>query len=230
MIHTDSFAFIHLQKTGGMSMARYLVNALDDPVTSFSAKKSHQSTYNMAITQDRLSKLNCIEGDRHASPLEAISMMRKYDLRIPPWAFVVIRHPADLMLSYYNHLQKPKVWKHRGMTKDTVRGHVKVALENSFEKFCDSIMFYGKNDDELSLFFDKGEFSEFFVVPLSRAGDFTTNKFGGNANFSGVTLEHHNKSDNCLTIDQVDPSVRLKICKKYPKTLRVYEEACLTNW
>ena len=40
----------------------------------------------------------------------------------------VIRDPIELIFSYYHHLLKPEVHKVRGMTKENIWGHPKLAL------------------------------------------------------------------------------------------------------
>ena len=109
MIHTDDFAFIHFMKTGGMSVTRYLVNVADTPVHAFSELKSHPHTQGMAITPESAAKLTCVAGPRHADVPTAVKLIQDNGLTMPPVAFAMIRHPVDLMLSLYKHLQKPHV-------------------------------------------------------------------------------------------------------------------------
>lgn len=228
MICSEKFAFIHCQKTGGMSMTRYLVNVTDEPVTVFSHEKSHVQTRNMAVTPDRAEKLTCLSGERHEPPAQAIETLKRCNLPVPPWAFVMIRHPADLMMSFYKNLQKPRVWQHRGMTRKTVTGHVKLALENPFAEFCEKVRFYGRDDDQLAAFFEPHGFGRLDVVPLERISEFLEIRFGRNRNFAGIDLGHQNKSKSGTKA--MDPQVRAMICDTYPRLLATYEQACAARW
>lgn len=230
MLHTKDFAFIHFQKTGGMSMTRYLINAVDDPVTVFLAEKGIASTRRMPISEDRAAKLTCLVGNRHDAPALAIQAMQKHDLVVPPWAFVMIRHPVDLMLSYYKHIRKPRVWKHRGMSQDKMSGHVRYAMEHPFDAFARKIRFYGKPDDQLVKFFKPSGFGRLDVVPLERISEFLDLRFGDQKNFAGVELEHHNKSDEPRKVSEIDPDTRAYIRSIYPQTEAIYEAAMTTTW
>lgn len=230
MIHTDSIAFIHFMKTGGMSMTRHLINITDEPVTLFADPASFPSSFKMAQSPDRRDKLTCLSGRRHATLTEATELMRSAGLKVPPRAFVMIRHPVDLLLSFYKHLQKPKVWAHRGMTADTLKGYPKIATERPFREFVQRIRFYGLDDDGVMDYFDTSVFDQLDVVPLDRVESYLQHRFGRNRNFQGVALPHQNRSDGGQSADQVDPRLHDRICDTYPRLLAAYETALTTHW
>ncbi len=230
MIHTDDFAFIHFMKTGGMSLTRYLVNVADGPVHAFSEPKSHPQTHAMATAPDSAAKLTCLSGPRHANVARAVDLIHENGLTMPPWAFVMIRHPVDLMLSLYKHLQKPHVWTHRGMTRDTLRGQVKVAMENDFADFARQSRFYALDDDGAAAFFDPSGFDRLDVVPLQRINEYLALRFGQCRNFADVSLSHQNQSHGGQRPDDIDPDTRAHICKTYPQLLATYESASAAQW
>lgn len=231
MIYTKSTAFIHFQKTGGMSMTRHLVNILDEPVTIIADTPSHATALkNMPLTEDRRAKLTCVEGPRHAKPGEALEIFDQHGWTRPRQGFVVIRPPVDLMLSYYKHLRKPRIWEHRGMTADSLTGHVRIAMENNFAQFCLEVPFYGETDAELAGFFDPEGFEQFDVVPMHRVQEHLAARFGHNRNFAGVEMPHQNRSSNERSVDSIPANIQQRIIDAHPRLMQIYEEACAAQW
>lgn len=230
MICTERFAFIHVPKTGGMSVTRYLINAVDEPVAVFALERGRQHALDMATTPDRAQKLRFVAGKRHETPAEAVAAIRGADLPVPPWAFAVIRHPVDLMLSYYKHMRKPWIWKQRGMDADSLTGDVKLAMEADFGAFCRETGFYALDDAGLARFYEPAGFDRLDIVPLNRLPDYLALKFSGQGNATGATLEHRNKSRGGMAPDTVPEETRALIATRYPTILRLYEEAAEATW
>jgi hypothetical protein len=230
MIYSPNIVFIHFQKTGGMSVTSHLINILDDPVTLIAWERSHAATRKSALTPERRDKLTCIVGERHAKPADAFEIMAANDLPPPDRAFVMIRHPVELMLSYYKHLRKPRVWAHRGMTEDTLVGHVRVAVQQNFGQFIKKVRFYGQSDEDLARFFDPAGFKTLDVVPLHRIDEYLELRFGDNKNFPGVKMPHNNGSKGGRTLDSIPDKVKQQICETYPNLLKIYEDACNASW
>lgn len=234
MIHTDSIAFIHFMKTGGMSMTRYLINVADGPVHAFSDRTSHAHTRKMPLSADSAARLTCVDGPRHADMATALRLIRDNGLILPPRAVVMIRHPVDLMLSFYKHLQKPHVWTQRGMTRDTLRGQVKVAVQNSFADFARQVRFYGLDDAGAAAYFQQpgpeAGFETRDIVPLAQIDAYLAVRFGQCRNYPHVRLGHQNRSRGGQHPDAVDADTRAYICRSYPQLRDIYEMACATRW
>jgi len=226
MLYTKDFAFIHVQKTGGMSMTRFLVNAIDDPVTVFVPDRARDHALRMPATPEAAAKLTCHTGTRHEKPAAALALLDKHGLEIPPFAFAVIRDPADLMLSYYKHIQKPRV-RQRRMT-DGDAGSKKVlraARQLPFDAFAREHLFYNMEDETLIRFYEREAFPRLDVVPLKRVSEYLTARFSHHAGFDLAKLEHRNKSKYDKTADQPDPDTVAHIKATYPKVQALYEEA-----
>jgi len=225
MLCTESFAFIHVPKTGGMSVTRFLINAVDEPVSVFGREPGRQQCFDMAISPDRAEKLNYFAGNRHATPAECIAMIREEGLPVPSWGFCVIRHPVDLMIFYYKHMRKPWVWKLRGLDRDSLTGDLKNAVENNFRDFCSLSLFYGRDDHQLSEFYDPKPIGRLDIVPLNGISNYMKSSFGDSRNFFETELEHRNKSSEDWGRKDVDEETQALICSRYPSILKLYLDA-----
>lgn len=120
MIFNADVLFIHNGKTGGISCARYLMQALPGPIYVCPANAKHIGTLrpeNEFITLNDGVNLHC--------PLSAAGahMQRSADTH---WSamkkiLVVIRHPLSLEYSFYLHLQKPHVRERRKNNPELLR-------------------------------------------------------------------------------------------------------------
>jgi hypothetical protein len=225
MLCTESIAFIHVQKTGGMSVTRFLVNAIDDPVTVFVPEQALDHARRMAETPAAAAKLTCQIGTRHEDPEQAATLIERHALEKPRLAFSVIRSPVELMLSYYKHMRKPRVWRRRGMSEKSLTGAPKLAMEYDFDTFCRKVLFYNKTDAQLLRYFQPRGFEKLDVVPLSRLNEYLQLRFGHHANFDADKLEHRNKSQDTRQAEDVRPETISHIETTYPKVLHAYKTA-----
>jgi hypothetical protein len=107
MIFNKDILFIHLGKTGGMSVASYLCQALQAPVVSVSPffnEKTKQEGHEILV-----------KGKRHGNLGYAKKILAKYGINIfdLKQIIIVVRNPIDLEFSYYKHLKKPSVIKRK---------------------------------------------------------------------------------------------------------------------
>lgn len=230
MLCTENFAFIHVPKTGGMSVTRFLINAINDPITVFVPKSALEHTRQLADTDRAASKLTCRIGERHENPAQALRLIEKHGLTKPPLAFSVIRHPVDLMLSYYKHMRKPRVWRIRGMSRSDLWGAPKLAMENDFDSFCKKALFYQKTDEELLSYFEPSSFKTLDVVPIERLNEYFSLRLSNQLNFDRSNLEHRNKSDDARTHEDLSRDTIAHIERTYSSVLKAYQRSLEKNF
>ncbi|HEY5646291.1 MAG TPA: hypothetical protein VIS76_10130 [Pseudomonadales bacterium] len=115
MVFNDELIFIHIGKTGGLSCARYLLRQLRAPVYDC---HRHAQLEVLRLGLRGVTALTSV--NRHCTLEEALALIEQTNgRRLEDFAKViaVIRHPYTLELSFYKHLQKPRV-RHRRRGQD----------------------------------------------------------------------------------------------------------------
>jgi hypothetical protein len=131
MIFSKDLLFIHIPKTGGMSVSSYLLKVLPLPV--YYAQPHHDDELTTAgITQ--------IDGTRHETLLEASQVVSQFgfDVRRFPIIFAVVRNPYALEVSRYAYLRIGHPWD-RGPNQT-------IAMTSSFETFALQSTFHGGSE------------------------------------------------------------------------------------
>ncbi len=146
MIWNDEVLFLHMPKTGGMSLTAYLLENLAGPVR-FTADvmprvKPHRAKF--------------IEGRRHETMADAESYFTYRGRSIEDFEaiFVVIRNPYDLEVSRFHYLQAG----HKGDAGPAQD----LALAGDYEKYLREAPFFGANPPRLDRYMRLGS-----VVPES---------------------------------------------------------------
>lgn len=106
MVFNKDVLFIHLGKTGGMSVTDYLCNTLEPPVYHVLPQSHLESSKPLGYEQ-------MIPGNRHASLTVAKEIIEPFNMKISDFKliFVIVRNPFELHFSYYKHLRKPHIIK-----------------------------------------------------------------------------------------------------------------------
>lgn len=224
MIYNPEVAFIHVPKTGGMSMTRFLVNALDGPVTVVAPANAYEHSLALAETPQAAAKVMHVNGRRHETCPQAIELMEAQKWRKPPCAFAMIRHPVDLMLSYYKHMRKPHIWKLRGLSRETLRGPPKTAMEETFDDFCRQELFYCMSDETLLDYYRSSMFDRFDIVPLNDIIEYVELRFSHHAAYAAGKLGHYNRSREKLFVDDISDATVRYIIATYPGLTTLYEK------
>ncbi len=124
MICTKDVLFIHIGKTGGISITDYLCNTLQGPIISAT---------NSRLGNDKIFGNEIItEGHRHFTLEESLVHLKKYNITYDSLEviFAVIRNPYDYEVSLWNHYIKRY---RRGNLKESKR--VKAVQSKSFDFF-----------------------------------------------------------------------------------------------
>ena len=121
MLFNRDVIFIHVPKTGGMSVTHYLLETLPPPIYYFHPTVDGD-TSDRGIVQ--------VHGLRHETLAEAESIVREYgyDLHEVPLVLAVLRNPYALEVSRYAYLRKGNPWD-RGTNQQ-------LAMNEDFETFA----------------------------------------------------------------------------------------------
>src|SRR3954466_10032674 len=103
MIFSKELLFIHVPKTGGMSMGQYLLATLARPV--YFVRPSHEEPIQDPGVVD-------IVEDRHLSLDAASNIVSQHGFPIQefPLLLAVVRNPYELEVSRYAYLQNACAW------------------------------------------------------------------------------------------------------------------------
>jgi hypothetical protein len=104
MVFNKDVLFIHLGKTGGMSVTDYLCNTLKPPVYHVLPQSHLERSKPLGYEQ-------MIPGNRHGNLSVAQEIIAPYNLKLSDFRMIliVVRNPLDLHFSYFKHLAKPHV-------------------------------------------------------------------------------------------------------------------------
>lgn len=128
MLFNDRVLFIHVPKTGGMSVSRFLTENLAGPFT-ISVPPGH----NAPSPQVQL-----IAGKRHERLVEAAKLLASFGRKLDDFETIlaVIRNPYDLEVSYYHY-------KRLGHKYDAGKAQ-NLALAGDFAEFARKAPYYGR--------------------------------------------------------------------------------------
>lgn len=214
---------MHVPKTAGMSLTRFLINATDDDMVVVAPDMEHSKR--MAMNDEVAARLKCHVGLRHENPTQAMNFLLENGYAVPQFTFAFIRHPFQLMLSYYKHMRKPVTWKVRGMSEGQLSGPPLLAMNNSFEAFCEKADFYDLTDEQLAYYYEQDLFPNHHIVPLEKIETFLIDKFGFHNNLNIKNLEHRNKSSYVAQEKSKYLNTINFLEKKYPITTSIYSKA-----
>ena len=130
MLFNQEVLFIHLGKTGGMSVSDYMRKTLHYPVFEVVSEIEYEQLKNK---NNRF----FIFGNRHANLTEAIEIVIKAGLSPEDFKliFVIVRNPVEIELSHYKHLHKERVIARLEKYPELDRGRL-AASRLSFDDFA----------------------------------------------------------------------------------------------
>jgi hypothetical protein len=121
MIFCSELLFLHVPKTGGISVSEVLLDVLPRPVY-YSVPEGHGERPRSGVIR--------IPGVRHETLEEAEETVQQYGFRLGDFPVVLacLRNPYELEVSRYAYLRKEHPWD-RGVSQD-------LALAGDFERFA----------------------------------------------------------------------------------------------
>ena len=152
MIFCKDFLFVHVPKTGGMSVTRWLLNNYMGELFLSVPKNAFDHARNSLAFDDIAPRLTLVEGIRHEklSDAQAVTAAHGYALEDFETIVGIIRHPYDLERSYFHHLQRPKTIALRKNNNDP---SMAAAATVDFLEFVETCGFYGKNPSDVEEYF-----------------------------------------------------------------------------
>jgi hypothetical protein len=126
LIFNEDVLFLHVPKTGGMSVTEYLLRRLRTPVTVTAPEPS-----------DEPSRARFLQGRRHETMAEAASELSYSGIDIDDFALILatMRNPYELEVSRYHYLRLANAW-------DSTEAQ-RIALDNEFPDYLRQAGFFG---------------------------------------------------------------------------------------
>ncbi len=139
MLFNRKILFLHVPKTGGMAITKYLLDILERPI--YYTHPDHDFAL-------EASGVIQIQGIRHENLEDAQCILRERSFELEQFAAIlaVIRNPYDLEVSRFAYLQNNHPWD-RGRNQD-------LALSGDFEYFAKSSTDHGGSQRSIKTYFE----------------------------------------------------------------------------
>ncbi len=207
MVFNNDVLFLHLGKTGGMSITNYLCQILVPPIISVVDEASFKNGKCEGIELLML-------GNRHTNLIEAKEFLEDYGILLSDFKliFCVIREPVDMEYSFYRHLRKEEVKKR---LPDNAYNRKKLAAaQQSFDEFA-----------KMDYTHFKGELKDFFTLDNKIPANMKIVRFEEIPQIVQELLKpfekiscpfpHKNKSTEQIEFSQLSQEALLNIRRKY---------------
>ena len=141
MLFNDDVLFLHVPKTGGMSVTSFLINNLPGRIHISVPRPAFEHTAGLSAFPDVNERLTLIPGIRHEDLRQTQKILGKHGRRLSDFQLLVstIRNPYDLEVSYYFHLRKEAARKNG----TNLRPALELAISGDFEAFVRNAPYYG---------------------------------------------------------------------------------------
>lgn len=140
MLFNDEVMFLHVPKTGGMSITTYLLNNLPGTIYLSLPPAAFDHARRSAVFPDVHDRLQLVGGTRHEDLLQAERIASEFGRRLQDFKLIMaaMRNPYDLEVSYYCHLRKESVRQRSGKGRRAA-----TLAAGDFETFAQKAPYYG---------------------------------------------------------------------------------------
>lgn len=204
MVFNEDILYLHIGKTGGMSTTIFLCENLTGNVFNVTPTKA----------KDKFGKAINVDGQRHATLLEAKSFLKEnYKRGLKDFKYIVagLRHPYDLEISLFSHLRKKYL-------KKDLHSEIKInsVKDNSFDQFLKANLYHRLNtpyEDYVSI--NERVPKKLRYIRFENI-DADLNKLISDLGYSiKVKLPHRNKSKRDFDVSDLTESQKTIIQNKY---------------
>jgi len=207
MVFNDKVLFIHLGKTGGMSITAYMQQTLRAPVIEV-------ENANLMVSGQNLKKI-VVPGIRHANLVQAAEFVSHHGLKLPDFEviFAVVRDPLSMEQSYYKHLRKETVIRRVEKIRGTANDRLEMA-QLDFDSFAKSNITHFTGD--LAAFFTiEGKIPPNMQILKFEEISVAVPKLLAPYQTHSRPFPHKNKSSEKVDLSQLSQEAILNIRKKY---------------
>lgn len=159
MLISDDVLFLHVPKTGGLSITDFLLNNLKGSLAFSRGLNADPSKVKRYGFDDVAERVTTFRGRRHETMKQAIEILEAQGRTLSDFKCIiaVIRNPYDLEVSHYEHMRKPHVVKRRGAHAQPV----KAAAGGDFGHFVAHAPFFGNLPPQIEQYYTlKGQTPE----------------------------------------------------------------------
>lgn len=152
MLFSKDFLFIHVPKTGGMSITSWLLNNYMGEMYLCVPEPGFKDAMSKFAFGDIKDRVHMITGRRHETLSQAKKVVERsgFSLEQFPLIGAVARHPLDLERSYYHHMRKPSVQARR---REQYPDEAELLNGLGFPQFLSEFGFFGRFPAKIEAYF-----------------------------------------------------------------------------
>ncbi|NNE57280.1 MAG: hypothetical protein HKN36_04150 [Hellea sp.] len=226
MLMNGETLFIHVPKVGGMSVTAWLLNNLDGQIFLSVPETARDHARGTLEFDDIEPRLNFLPGGRHERISPALTKCTKWQIGKPKRIFVLVRPAYDLIRSYFQYCQKPKIAA-RMSKKVKLAGDLKLARAGDFPDFARNCTILGKNPERMLGYYNCADPTiALDIIPLEHASEYLARQFGAHENYGRLKMPRRNASKEKMDFDPVAQEI---IARRFSELQSIYDQA-VASW